>query len=213
MKDSQPSILRLILWPTIVTLLVNVARLVVEQQGAGTTASGGAGFWLGITWLVFVFGGWFGWQLGHSGSTPTLRPAWVWALLALLAIVGTAGWRFSQIDMKDSTAAAMPPLRTAVLVIVGVAVPMALLQFVVWRRLAVTLLLYGVIARATVVAFTWLAKYQDWDTHYTKFGPGGIQVAMEGTMTSATIAQFGFWVPFTIVAGTLVGAIVGGRRR
>lgn len=32
-------------------------------------------------------------------------------------------------------------------------------------------------------------------------------------MTSATIAQFGFWVPFTIVAGTLVGAIVGGRRR
>jgi hypothetical protein len=32
-------------------------------------------------------------------------------------------------------------------------------------------------------------------------------------MTSATTAQFGFWVPFTIVAGSLAGCLVGGRRR
>jgi len=212
-NDSPPSILRLILWPTLVTLLVNVARLVAEWQGWATAVSGGAGFWLGITWLVFVFGGWFGWQLGRAGSTPTLRPAWVWALLAFLAIAGTAVWRFSQIDRTDSSPAAMPPLRTAVLIIVSVAIPMAVLQFVVWRRLAVTLLVYGFVARATVVAFTWLAKHNGWDTHYTKFGPGGIQVDMEGTLSSAVIAQFGFWVPFTIVAGTLAGAVVGGRRR
>lgn len=212
MTDSSPSIVRLILWPTLITLLVNAARLVAEQQGWGTTASGGAGFWLGITWLALVFGGWFGWQLRRAGSTPTLGPAWLWSLAALLAIAGTAVWRFSQIDRTDPSAAAMPPLRTAVLVIVSVAVPMALLQFVVWRRLALVLLLYGVVARATVVAFTWLAKQQGWDTHYTKFGPAGIQVDLQTTMVSATIAQFGFWVPFTIVAGSLAGAIVGGRR-
>jgi hypothetical protein len=212
-KDSQPSLLRLILWPTIVTFLVNVARLVVEQQKAGTTASGGAGYWLGITWLPLVFGGWFGWQLRRQGSPPTLRPAWVWSLIALLAVAGVAVWQFSQIDRTDSSPSAMPPLRAAVLTIVAVAIPLALLQFAVWRRLALTLLLYGLVARATVVVLTWVAKSNEWDTHYTKFGPGGIQVDMADTMVSATIAQLGFWVPFTIVAGTLAGAIVGGRRR
>lgn len=212
MKDSQPSILRLILWPTIATLLVNVARLVVEVQGAGTTASGGAGHWLGIVWLVFVFGGWFGWHLRRAGSAPTLRPAWIWALVALLAIAGTAVWQFSQIDRTDSSAEAMPPLRSAVLTIVAVAIPMALLQFAVWRRLALALLVYGCLARATVVGLTWLAKSNGWDTHYQKFGPGGIQVDMAATMVSATIAQLGFWVSFTIVGGVLAGAIVGGRR-
>jgi len=212
-KDSKPSILRLILWPTIVTLLVNVARLIVQQQEAGTTASGGAGYWLGITWLALLFGGWFGWQLARAGSRPTLRPAWAWSLVALLVVIGTVFWQFSQIDRTDSRPEAMPPLRSAVLLIVSVAIPMAVLQFIVWRRLALTLLLYGLVARATVVGLTWLAKHNGWDTHYTKFGPGGIEVDMAGTMTSAVIAQFGFWVPFTIVAGTLVGAIVGGRRR
>jgi hypothetical protein len=211
-KDSPPSILRLILWPTLVTLLVNAARLVAEQQGWSTTVSGGAGFWLGITWLAFVFGGWFGWRLRRAGSTPTLRPAWVWSLVALLAIAGTAVWQFSQIDLKNSSPDAMPPLRSAVLTIVAVAIPMALLQFVVWRRLAAAMLLYGLVARATVVGLTWLAKSNGWDTHYTKFGPGGIQVDMNATMVSATIAQFGFWVSFTIVGGVLAGAIVAGRR-
>lgn len=212
-KDSKPSLLRLILWPTIVTLLVNVARLVVEQQKAGTTQSGGAGYWLGITWLVFLFGGWFGWQLRRQGSAPTLRPAWAWSLVALLVIAGTVVWQFSSIDRTDSRPEALPPVRTAVLTIIAVAVPLALLQFAVWRRLAVAMLLYGVIARATVVGLTWLAKYQGWDTHYTKFGPGGIQVDMEATMVSATIAQFGFWVAFTIVGGVLAGSIVGGRKQ
>lgn len=212
-KDSPPSILRLILWPSVVTLLVNIARLVSEVQGFGTTQSGGGGFWLGIGWLVFVFGGWFGWRLHRAGSAPNLSRAWLWALAGLLAIVGTVVWQFRHIDLQDGSEAAMLPLRSAVLTIVAVAVPAALVQFVVWRRLATALLLYALIARGTVVAFTWLAKHQGWDTHYQKFGPAGIQVDMERTLTSATIAQFGVWVPFTIVAGTLVGCLVGGRRR
>lgn len=213
MNESPPAILPLILWPSVVTLLVSVARLVAEVQGWTTTASGGRFAWLGISWLAFVFGGWFGWRLGRAGSMPSVPRAWLWPLLAFLLIAGTAAWRFRQIDMKDSTPAAMPPLRTAVWIIIGVAVPMALLQFMVWRRLAATMLLYGSLARVTVIGLTWLAKDRGWDTHYTKFGPGGVEVDMADTMASATTAQLGFWVPFTIVAGTLVGAIVGGRRR
>lgn len=213
MTTTTPTLFRLLLLPSVLTLLVSIARLVSEVQGLGTTQSGGAGFWLGISWLAPVFGGWFGWRLARGGSAPTLSRAWLWALVALLAIVGTAVWQFSQIDRTDRTDAAMAPLRSVVLTIVAVAIPMALLQFAVWRRLATALLLYGLIARATVVALTWLAKSQGWDTHYQKFGPGGIEVDMERTLVSATIAQLGFWVPFTIVTGTLVGCLVGGRRR
>ena len=58
---------------------------------------------------------------------------------------------------------------------------------------------------------TWLAKHNGWDTHYTKFGPKGWTFDMEGTMTRATLMQLGFWVPFTIITGTLLGVVLFGR--
>ena len=68
-------------------------------------------------------------------------------------------------------------------------------MFVVWHRLAWTLLLYAIPARVTVVAFTWLAKQNGWDTHYTKFGPAGIERPMGETIAAASLAQLGFWIP------------------
>ena len=54
---------------------------------------------------------------------------------------------------------------------------------------------------------TWLAKHEGWDTHYTKFGPAGIERDLPGTLVSASIAQFGFWIPLTILGGTLAGTL------
>jgi hypothetical protein len=213
MTDTTPSLLRLLLWPTVLTLLVNVARLVVQLQGWTTTQSGGGGAWLGITWLGILCGAWFGWRLARAGSTARLQPAWPWPLLSFLAIVGAVLWGFSGIDRGDSSEAAFPALRSAVLTGVAVAVAGALVQFFVWSRLALVLLLYALFARFTVVFLTWLAKDRGWDTHYTKFGPGGIQRDMAGTIESAVTAQIGFWVPFTIVSGMFAGCIVAGRQR
>ncbi len=209
MSDAKKTTLQLILWPSILTLLVNVGRVVGQKQGWITTASGGGFAWFGITWLGFLFGAWFAYRLRRSGSTP--RRAFWWPLLSLLAVLGVAVWQFSGIDRADTSEAAMEPLRNAVLSVTAIALAMALVQFAVWPRLAWTLLAYAVPARLTVLALTWLAKSQGWDSHYTKFGPAGIEREMAETMQSAAVAQLGFWVPLTIIVGTLVGCLLAGR--
>ncbi|HEX5051918.1 MAG TPA: hypothetical protein VFZ65_09115 [Planctomycetota bacterium] len=211
MPAPQP--LRLIVWPSLVTGLVNFARLFAERQGWATVQTGGAFSPLGITWLAFVFGAWFGWRNSQGGAGPRSPRAWSWSLLALLAVVGMVMWRFGGIDRTDTSASAFEALRSSVLLIAATASAAALLLFLVWPRQAWTLLLYAIPARATVVLITWFVKRQGWDTHYVKFGPAGIEVDLHDTMVSASLAQFGFWVPFTVIAGTLAGSVLAGRAR
>lgn len=214
MSDGKQSTFRLILWPSVLTLAVSVARLVGELQGWVGNQSGGQGALLGITWLIFVFGAWFGFRLSRGGSGPLLKPAWLWSLLPVLAIVGTFTWRLYGVDMKDTSAAAQAYLTETLQIACLVAAGGAVLTFAVWARLGWTLLLYGVFARATVMAITWLAKDRGWNTHYTKLGPTGIEKDMAETMASTAMAQFGLWVPFTIVAGGFVGCLFarGGKK-
>ena len=213
MQDAPSNSLRLILWPTAITAVISIARLVAEVNGWITSNSGGALSPLGITWCMFVFGAWFGWRLSRAGSAPRVRRAWLWSLLAFLVIAGTIAFRFRDIDRADQSEAATRYLRETALLVGGIAGTLALVQFVVWPRLAWTLLLYAIPARATVMLFTWLAKHMEWNTHYTKFGPSGIEKDMAATLESASLAQFGFWVPLTIVAGTLAGTLFARRSR
>jgi hypothetical protein len=207
MSDAPPCTLRLILVPSIVTLLVSVARLVGELQGWVTDQSGGAAHVLGITWLVFVFGAWFGWQLLRRGAGPRQSRPFLTMLVLAMAMAGTGIWQFSGIDRQAVDDTAYQALRAAVVVIVGVSLAAMLLTFTVWGRLAWTLLCYGLLARGTVVAIAWLAHTNGWHTHHVKFGPAGIEREIGDTMLSACISQFGFWVPFTVVFGTLVGSL------
>jgi len=207
------STLRLILWPTIVTALVSTARLIAEVNGWVPPQSGGALHPLGISWLAMVFGAWFGLQLRREGSTPRIWPAWPWALIAFAAIVAAVGWQFRPFFDADQSDETFQRLRIAVLTLTGIASTLMVGMFVLWPRLAWTMLCYALPARALVVAFTWFAKQMDWSTHYTRFGPTGIERDMPTTMLSAAIAQGGFWVPFTVVAGCLLGTIFGSKRR
>ena len=202
------STLRLLLWPSLLTLAISLVRVASEVQGWLSTASGGRGLPLGITWCIFVFGGWFGHRLARAGAGPRVTRAWLWASLATVAAVGTVAYGFRPPLGADRDEATFALVREAVVRAVVVAALAGSAMFVVWPRLAGTLLLYGLGARLTVLAITWLAKHQGWDTHYTKFGPPGIErEAMADTMWSAAIAQLGFWVPFTVVGGTLAGAL------
>jgi hypothetical protein len=197
----------LVWWPTLLSVAVSALRLYLEVQGEVPPASGGAFNPIGITWLVFLFGAWFGWRLGRAGSRPMLRPGWVWSLLAFLALAGVVAWQISPLDRTDRSDVAYQLLREAVQGIVVVAIPIAGATFAVWPRLAATLLAYAIPARLTVVALTWLAKHNGWDTHYTKFGPAGIERRVEETAYAASVAQLGFWVPFTVIAGSLAGCL------
>ncbi len=86
MPDQPRRLLATLFWPSLLTLAVSVARLTGEVQGYITAQSGGAFAMLGTTWLVFVFGAWFGIRLARDGSAPLRRPAWLWSLIPLLAI-------------------------------------------------------------------------------------------------------------------------------
>lgn len=208
-KPASP--FRLVLWPTVVTLAISLARLLGQVQGWIPPTSGGALHPLGITWCIFVFGGWFGFRLARSGSSPTLARPWALALLALAAAAGVGFWQFRALAEAGSETD-FAALRGAVAMIAAVTGAGALLMFAVWPRLAFTLLLYALPARLTIVAITWLAKRCEWNTHYTKFGRAGLERDMPETMLAASVAQLGFWVPFTILGGMLVGGIFGRRR-
>jgi hypothetical protein len=213
MSRATPSLGALILWPSILTLVVSVMRVIVESQtDLIGSAPGGGGAVLGITWLVFVFGAWFGVRLARGGSAPRLRPAWIWALCAFVAIAGAVAWTFADIDRGDRSDAAFEQLRAQVLLLAAVACGASVLSFVVWPRLALACLLYAIPARLTVVGLTAIAKASAWDTHYTKLGPAAIERGLEETVTAAAVAQLGFWVPFTVVGGVLAGSLFGRRR-
>lgn len=212
MNGTHHPLRRLLLWPSLLTAAISGFRLLAEVNGWLTSVSGGRLVPVGITWCIFVFGGWFGWRLAAADSGPRVRHAFVWALLAFLAAAATAALGFRPLVGADQSEATFTAVRAVVLTAAAVTTVGAIGMFVVWPRLAWLMLLYAVPARALVVALTWLAKTQGWDTHYTKFGPTGIERDLATTMVSASLAQFGFWVPLTIVGGTLAGSLFARRR-
>lgn len=213
MTSEAPSTFRLVRVPIAIAVLISVARLVAEVNGWVPPQSGGALNPLGISWLSFVFGAYFAVRLNRAGSAPRVRRAWPWASLLLALTFGAVLWQFRPFFEAPKDDETFARLREAVLVLVAIASTAGLLTFVLWSRLAWTLLCYAVPTRLVVFGLTWLAKREGWDTHYTKFGPPGIERdSMAETMTSTAIAQGGFWVPFTVVCGVAVGALFVRRK-
>ena len=204
--------IRLLLWPTLLTALVSTARLIAEVQGWVSPQSGGALHPLGISWLAFLFGGYFAIHLSRNGSSPAIRPAWPWAFGAFAAVTASIAWQFGPLLEADQSDATFEKLRGSVLMLTGITTTIAIAMLFVWPRLVLTMFCYAVPARLLVIAFTWLAKHNNWTTHYTKFGPPGIERGMSDTMLSAAIAQGGFWIPWTIIAGCLAGSLFTKRR-
>lgn len=204
--------LRLILWPTILTALVSTARLVAEVNEWVSPRSGGALNPLGISWLAFVFGAYFAVRLSRECASPRVGRAWPWSIAAFVAVTASIAWQFGPFLEADQSDETFEKLRVAVLTLCAITTTAAAALLLVWPRLVWTLLCYAIPARLLVVAFTWLAKHFEWNTHYTKFGPPGIERDMTGTMVSAAIAQGLFWVPWTIVAGCLAGSFFGRRQ-
>lgn len=202
--------LRLVAVPVLITVLLSAVRLAAEVNGWIASDSGGALHPLGISWLPFVFGIWFAVRIARTGSRPRTSAIRVVAPVLLLAVFACIPWQFAPFFEADHSDVTYARLRVAVLTLATIATAAMLADFAMWPKLAWTMLCYAVPSRLFVFALTWFAKLQpDWDTHYTKFGPPGIERDLPETLVATAIAQGGFWVPFTVVCGVAAGAAIG----
>ena len=94
MDGKPPGVWSLGVVPALLTLVVTVLRLVGQVQGWSPTVfgrpeAGGGGALLGISWLIFVFGLWFGVRVQRSGAGPASPGrALVTSLVALAVVLG-----------------------------------------------------------------------------------------------------------------------------
>jgi hypothetical protein len=220
MHDKAPTAWSLVMVPALITLIVTILRLVGQLQGwnplfFGKPEVGGGGAILGINWLIFIFGLWFGFRLRKTtGGPPSLGKAFGFALLAIAVTVGgivackAAGLIVFPDEEHPGPVTGSPYMAGSLLLGMIVAL-------VAWSRAGVVLLLYGVLARLPVVVVTWLALQQGWEnTHYTKLAPEVVVANDTERLFMLISAQTVFAIPATVMLGTLfacIGAAMAGR--
>jgi len=204
---------RMVLGPALITLAVTLLRLVGELQGWSprlfSREAGGGGALVGISWLVPVFGAWFGWKLAASGE----RPGSAWRALGLtvlaLAALPASGFAVARLGVEATSLTTL-----AVYAVVSVAA--LLLALLAWPALGRTLLAYGLAARIPVILVMLAAILGSWGTHYDAMPPGTPEMSgLQKWLVAGVLPQLTVWQWFTVVIGGLFGiaAAALARRR
>jgi len=203
----------MVLGPALITLAVTLLRLVGELQGWSprlfSREAGGGGALVGISWLVPVFGAWFGWKLAASGE----RPGSAWRALGLtvlaLAALPASGFAVARLGVEATSLTTL-----AVYAVVSVAA--LLLALLAWPALGRTLLAYGLAARIPVILVMLAAILGSWGTHYDAMPPGTPEMSgLQKWLVAGVLPQLTVWQWFTVVIGGLFGiaAAALARRR
>jgi hypothetical protein len=204
---------RLVLVAGGITLAVTLARLAGELLHLSPTLFGdatGAGALVGISWLVPLFGAWFGTRLGRQEAPP--RPLVGLARLvgagALMPLLGVAA-RPLGINPQSLTMLALFSLAA----IAGVA-----LALPAWPRLGRALLGYALAARVPVALLMLFAILGHWGTHYDPVLPKELQpmTRLQTWLWLGALPQLTIWIAYTLVIGGLFGlaaGVVAARRR
>jgi hypothetical protein len=197
---------RLIVVPAVITLAVTLLRLFGELQGWSprlfSRAAGGGGSLVGISWLVPVFGAWFGWRLARSGERTSVGRALGLTLLAI-AILPVSGFAAARLGVDPTSLPIL--LIYAVVSVVGLVVAVR-----AWPALGRVLLAYALAARVPVVLVMLAAILGNWGTHYDVMPPGAPE--MSGLWKWAVIGllpQMTIWLWFTVAIGGLFGVAAG----
>jgi hypothetical protein len=199
---------QLILVPAVITLGVTLLRLVGELQNWSpalfSKAPGGGGSPVGISWLVLVFGAWFGWKLGKAGQGPgAIGRALGLAILAF-AILPVLGFAANALGMNQQS------MSTFALYVVGSIVGLVV-GLRAWPALGRTLLAYAFAARVPVVLVMLAAILGNWGTHYD-VPPSPEFPAMAPLakwFAIGVLPQMSIWIWFTVAVGSLVGIVAG----
>ena len=154
---------QLILVPAIITLAVTLLRLVGELQGWSprlfSKEAGGGGSLVGISWLVPVFGAWFGWKLARSGERPGSLGRALGLTILALAILPASGFVAGRLGVEQRS-------MTTLAIFAVVSVAGLLVALLAWPALGRVLLAYGLAARIPVVLVMLVAILGNWGTHY-----------------------------------------------
>ncbi len=202
MAEPRPRTLDLVLVPGVITLAITVLRLVGELQHWSprffSTAAGGAGAIVGISWLPPLFGVWFALKLVRAGAGPE-RPgrAILWALASLLVMPAAAGVS----RLSGSMAAAIAVFAVTSLAGVWIAGRG-------WPALGRTLLAYALAARIPVAVVMLFAILGNWGTHYDAPPPGMPPLGPVAKWALVgLVPQLTLWIGFTVITGMVTGTI------
>jgi hypothetical protein len=208
MSDAKPiHLTRLIAIPTVITLAVTILRLVGELKHWPTpwfsTAAGGGGALVGISWLPIIFGPFFALKLTDAGEgAVSIGKAIGFAFLSLL-VFAVAGFWFGATITHPSYLTLLPLL----LMLVSAFVP-----GMAWRSLGNTLVLYAFAARIPVLVVMYFAMHGNggtgWGTHYDAVPPAMAHTSLALKFLYGAIApQMTMWIGWTAVLGSIFGTI------
>ena len=213
MPDSRPTVRELVLVPAIITLAITALRLIGELQHWSETffsrAPGGGFALVGISWLPFLFGGYFAARLARAGEGPARTGRAIgFSLLAIVVLVAPV----ALVGVLK-----LPPvgqlLTACVASLVG-----GWVATLGWSALGRVLLAYALAARVPVAALMLPAILGKWGTHYDVLPPNVPAMGPVATWVMiGLLPQMTVWIGFTLIVGMLVGsitaAVVGGKRR
>lgn len=204
---------RLVWMAAAITLAVTLLRLTGEllnwSPALFSRAPGGGASLVGISWLVPLFGIWFGLRLARLEAPP--RPlAGFGLLLAALALMPVVGVVAPALGVPAQSLTMLALFSVAAVACVAIALP-------AWPRLGRVLLAYALAARVPVALLMLVAMLGSWGTHYDVAPPTLRPMApLEKWLWIGALPQLTIWIAYTTVVGGLFGLAAGAiaaRRR
>ncbi len=209
MPESQTNALpwRMVTVPAAITLMVTLLRLAGEllhwSPALFSSAAGGGGALVGISWLPPIFGIWFGIQLARAGGGPARPLAGAGLLVLALALVPLAGLLAAKVLGANPQGRRMLLASCAAAV---VAVPIAMRA---WPALGRALLAYALAARVPVAVLMRVAMFGNRGTHYDVVPGFSGMAPFVKWLWFGLLPQMTVWIWFTVVVGGLFGLMAG----
>jgi hypothetical protein len=215
-NDNRVSITRLIAIPAVITLLVTLLRLEGELNHWGapwfSSAAGGGGAIVGISWLPFIFGPYFALKLATTGAGfASAKSAWGYLGLAFVVLMASGAILALAVSKQMDV--------LGILGFAGMLVA-ALIPLKGWRALTQTLIAYAFAARIPVLVVMFFAMRGNagagWGTHYDAVDPSMARLPFaQRFLYDAVLPQMTMWIAWTVIVGMLVGliAVAVARRR